>query len=152
MSKGSIKSFCSSVLPANFEQVGKNIRLCQRALDRSLPEGLRDMVRVQTVTGNRVSLAASSPVVANYLRLHRDSMLQLLAEVLQQPCELDVQTRPASLAKVSLPGRPARPQPLRDSTVSNLAASAGAIEDAELRAAMQSLARTLGATSKQGDD
>ena len=152
MSKGSIKSFCSSVLPADYEQVGRNIQWCQQALDDWLPDGLREMVRVQTVSDNRVSIAASSPVVANYLRLHRESMLALLSDVLRQPCDVDVQTRPASLAQVSLPGRPRQPQSLKDSTVENLAASANTIEDEDLRAAMQSLARTLRAASKHEND
>ena len=151
MSKGDIKSFCRSVLPDNFEQVGQAVVDCQQALQSWLPQRLGTMVRVLTVSAQTVTVSASTPVVANYLRLHQADMQRLLSQTLGSQVTMQVKTSPASLADVELPARPTQPHRLQAKTIDAVASSANAIEDETLRAAMKSLAATLQSATKRND-
>ena len=143
MSKGNIKSLCRSVLPENFNATGRAIDNCQQVLDGWLPERLHGMVQVVNVSAGAISISATTPVVANYLRLHLGDLQQALGQSLGSNSKVQIKTLPASVSKVTLAQRPAPPQTLRPSTISALSAGANAIEDDKLREALQSLARTL---------
>ena len=151
MSKGDIKSFCRSVLPQDFDQVSRVTGRCQKTLQSSLPDGVGNMVQVLTVHSNVVSVAANSPVVANYLRLHIDSLQKTLSSVVGPAVKIEIKTRPASLSQVALPDKPRQPKSVSPSTASRLSSSAESIEDDALRAAMQSLAKTLETSTRSKD-
>ena len=106
------------------------------------------MVQVLTVHSNVVSVAANSPVVANYLRLHLDDLQRTLSSIVGPNVRIDIKTRPASLSDVELPGKPRQPRSVSSSTAARLSSNAESIEDETLRAALQSLARTLESSSR----
>ncbi len=143
MAKGNIKRFCQSVLPEDFQQVTAATRTCQSALDTWLPERLHGMVQVTTVDAAGISIAASTPVVANYLRLHLEALRESLIKAAGKPMPVQIKTRPASVSEVVLAEKPAPPAPVKQATIAQLSSSASAIEDEALRQAMHSLAKTL---------
>ncbi len=147
MTSGNIKTFCHSVLPENFNQVSRQVRRCQQALQATLPGSIGSMVQALTVEAGKVSIAANSPVVANYLRLHLPVIEQALTDIIGPKPVIEIKTRPASLASVPGAPRPAQPKPVNPEAIARLASSSSAIEDEALREAMQALAKTLASRS-----
>ena len=144
MASRDISRLCQSVLPAEFEQARRLLPQIQTFLEQNLPEAVRQSVTVLTVTDAQIVLAANTPMVANYLRLHSVEIQQQLRETLQLQQPIKFRTVPDALLQ------PRENKPLQaarkvsDESVAAIRLNAGWIEDDDLRQALLSLADSLG--------
>lgn len=143
MSSSNIGRLCQSVLPAEFEQVKRQLPRVQRFLEQNLPEPVNQAVTLLTLNRDEIVIAANSPLVANYLRLHSAEIQQQLRETfgLEQP--LRFRTIPDSMLKLGSPGVLPKPGQVTAEAIEALQRNAQWIEDDELRAAILSLAESL---------
>ena len=111
MATNKISRLCQSVLPAEFEQVKRQAPGLQHFLEENLPEAVQQSVTVLTINQDEIVIAASSPMVANYLRLHSRELQQQLREAFSFEQTLKFRTVPDSLLKLEQPQ--SLPQPRR---------------------------------------
>jgi hypothetical protein len=139
-----ISTLCQSVLPDEFEQVRRQLPEIQRFLEENLPEAVKDSVTVLAVNAEQIVIAAKTPVVANYLRLHSPEIQQQLRETFQLQQSLKFRSIPDDLlhprAQVSLQAA----RKVSEESVAAIRRNAGWIEDDDLRQALLSLADSLG--------
>ncbi len=138
-----ISGLCRSVLPPEFEQVRQRIPAIQRFLEENLPEPLNRSVTLLTLNRDEIVIAANSPPIANYLRLHGAEIRQQLRETLGLEQRLRFRSVPDSLLQIDRPVRERKPQPASAGSIDALERNAQWIDDDELRAAMLSLAESL---------
>ncbi len=146
MSGGKIGSLCESVLPAGYNRVKGLGAQIQRFLDENLPEPLNRAVNVLYVDDDEIVIAANTPVVANYLRLHQAEMRQQLREGLGLDQRIRFRSLPGSLLHAERPEAPAvnrEPRRVAGQAIEALERNARWIEDEGLRAALLELAQTL---------
>ena len=143
MATNKISRLCQSVLPAEFEQVKRQAPGLQHFLDENLPDAVRQSVTVLTINQNEIVIAASSPMVANYLRLHSKELQQQLRETFNFEQTLKFRTVPDSLLKIEQHEKLRPPREVSDASVEAIRRNAQWIEDEDLRAAMLSLAESL---------
>ncbi len=144
MSGGKIGSLCESVLPAGFGRVKRLGARIQQFLEQNLPEPLNRTVTLLTVDDDEIVIAASTPVVANYLRLHQAELQQQLREGLGLEQALRFRSLPDSLLRTehAEPRRRA-PRQVSDESIAALERNAQWIEDEDLRASLLELAQSL---------
>ncbi len=143
MSGGRIGRLCEAVLPAGFDRVrGLGARI-QRFLDENLPDPLNRAVTVLYVDDDEIVIAASTPVVANYLRLHQVELQQQLREGLQLERRLRFRSLPDSLLEPGQDEPRRAPRQVSDESIAALERNARWIEDEELRASLLELAQSL---------
>ena len=139
-----ISRLCQSVLPAEFEQVRRQLPQIQRFLEENLPDAVKHSVTVLAVNAEEIVIAANTPMVANYLRLHSPEIQQQLRETFQLQQPLKFRSIPDDLlkprAKVALPSA----RKVSEESVAAIRLNAGWIENDDLRAALLSLADSLG--------
>ena len=70
MATHDIRRLCQAVLPPGFEQARRLLPQVQAFLDENLPESVRQRVTVLSIDAQHVVIAANTPLVTNYLRLH----------------------------------------------------------------------------------
>ena len=143
MTAGRIDRLCRGLLPPNYERVSAQAPAIQDFLDRNLPPPLAGNVTVLTVDDRQLVIAAHSPAIANFLRLHVAEIGQQLRETLGLEQALQVRTVPASLLRVSTPGRVSQPRQVGEESIAAIERSAEWIEDEALGDALRSLARSL---------
>ncbi|MCP4289761.1 MAG: hypothetical protein GY792_35950, partial [Gammaproteobacteria bacterium] len=88
-------------------------------------------------------VAANSPLVANYLRLHAAEIQQQLRETFGLEQSLRFRTIPDSMLKLDSPGALPKPGQVTEESIEALQRNAQWIEDDDLRAAILSLAESL---------
>lgn len=144
MSGGRIGPLCESLLPEDFARVrGLGSRI-QNFLEENLPSPLNRAVTLLKVDDEEIVIAASTPVVANYLRLHQKELQQQLRESLSLQQRLRFRSVPDSLLQVARPRQQARaPRQVSTQSIEALERSAEWVEDEDLQAALRSLARSL---------
>ena len=143
MATNKISRLCQSVLPAEFEQVKRQAPGLQHFLDENLPDAVRQSVTVLTINQNEIVIAASCPMVANYLRLHSKELQQQLRETFNFEQTLKFRTVPDSLLKIEQHEKLRPPREVSEASVEAIRRNAQWIEDEDLRAAMLSLAESL---------
>jgi hypothetical protein len=143
MGSSNISRLCQSVLPAEFEQVKRQTPGLQHFLEENLPEAVQQSVTVLTINQNEIVIAANSPMVANYLRLHSKELQQQLRETFNFEQTLKFRTVPDSLLKIEQHEHLRPPRQVSAESVEALRRNAQWIEDEELKAAMLSLAESL---------
>ena len=144
MAASKIGRLCQSILPAEFEQVKRQLPDIQSFLEQNLPEPVNQAVTLLTLNRDEIVIAANSPLVANYLRLHGKEIQQQLRETFKLEQSLKFRTIPDSMLELNLPAGSARkPGQVSPESIEALQRSAQWIEDDDLRAALLSLARTL---------
>jgi hypothetical protein len=134
---------CQSVLPDGFERMQRQLPQIQAFLDENLPEPVKGRVTLLSVNAERVVIAASTPMVTNYLRLHGAEIQQQLRETfeLQQPIKFC--TVPDAMMQSRKPRQVQAPKAVDGDTVAAIRRNAEWIEDDDLRAALLSLAESL---------
>ncbi len=144
MGSKQISRLCQTVLPPGFEQVTRLGPGIQRFLEQNLPETVNQSVTLLTINQDEIVVAANSPMVANYLRLHSREIEQQLRETFKLEQALKFRTIPDSLLKLEdnaylrqTPGQ------VSAESIEAIRRNAEWIEDEELKAAMLSLAESL---------
>ena len=143
MGSSKISRLCQSVLPAEFEQVRRQAPGLQHFLEENLPEAVRQSVTVLTINQNEIVIAANSPMVVNYLRLHSKELQQQLRETFNFEQTLKFRTVPDSLLKIERHEHLRPPRQVSAESVEALKRNAQWIEDENLKAAILSLAEML---------
>ena len=143
MATNKISRLCQSVLPAGFEQVKRQAPGLQHFLEENLPEAVRQSVTVLSINEKEIVIAASSPMVANYLRLHSRELQQQLRETFDFEQALKFRSVPESLLKIEQHEHQHPPREVSEASVEAIRRNAQWIEDEDLRAAMLSLADSL---------
>jgi sRNA-binding carbon storage regulator CsrA len=143
MGSNKISRLCQSVLPAEFEQIKRQTPSLQHFLEENLPESVRQSVTVLTINQNEIVIAANSPMVANFLRLHSKELQQQIRETFDFEQTLKFRTVPDSLLKIQQQPSLQSPRQVSAESVDALERNAQWIEDEGLKAAMLSLAESL---------
>ena len=143
MSLDRIDKLCRSMLPPGFEEVKRRLPAIQRFLEQNLPEPVNRSVTLLTIDRDEVVIAASTPLVANYLRLHTREIQQQLREAFGLEQRLRFRSLPASLLKPPPGESVPRPRAVDVRSIEALRKNAQWIEDENLRKALLSLANSL---------
>jgi sRNA-binding carbon storage regulator CsrA len=143
MGSNQISRLCQAVLPAEFEQVKRQTPSLQHFLEENLPESVRQSVTVLTINQNEIVIAANSPMVANFLRLHSKELQQQIRETFHFEQTLKFRTVPDALLKLERHQSLPVPRQVSAESVEALKRNAQWIEDEDLKAAMLSLAESL---------
>lgn len=144
MSLDRIGRLCRSILPQDFEKVRRRLPAVQQFLEDNLPQPMNRSVTLLTITPDEVVIAANSPLVANYLRLHSSEIQQQLFETFGLKQSLRFRSIPDTMLQVApATGGVRKPEPVGKQSVEALRRNARWIEDEELREAMLSLAARL---------
>ena len=143
MARREISRLCQAVLPAGFEQARRQLPQIQAFLEENLPEAVRRSVTLLSVSGEQIVIAASTPMVTNYLRLHAVEIRQQLRETFQLEQQLHFRTIPDAVFERRVAGKPRAPRAVSDEAVAAIRANARWIEDEDLRAAMLALAESM---------
>ena len=138
-----ISRLCQLVLPPGFEQVNHLGPEIQRFLEQNLPAAVNQAVTLLTLNQHEIVIAANSPMVANYLRLHSKEIAQQLRESFNLEQALKFRTVPDSLLKIDQKPRLREPREVGAESIKAIRRNAEWIEDEDLKAAMLSLAESL---------
>ena len=145
MARQDIAGLCRAVLPAEFERLRQQIPEIQKFLEHNLPESVQGCVTLLTLNDEQIVIAANTPMVTNFLRLHSTEIGQQLRETFNLKQSLKFRTIPDALLKTA--GRDQLPEPVPEAVsgeaVDAIERNAQWIEDEELRATMLSLAKCL---------
>ena len=143
MTQRRMGQWCQAVLPPGFEQLNREAPSIQFFLEKNLPESVRQCVKLLTFNRDEVVIAASTPAVASYLRMHSREIEQQLREALGLQQRVRFCSMPLDLLEVKKSED--RRQPLMPCTDSVAAVRRNAkwIEDEQLREAMIALANSL---------
>jgi hypothetical protein len=131
------------VLPAEFGQVSELTPKIQHFLEQNLPPEVANSVTLLTVNQREIVIAANSPTVANFLRLHSVEIQQQLLETFSLGQKLKYCALPDSVLKPQSRDVPAKPAPVSRDSIESITRSADWIEDENLKAAMLSLASSM---------
>ena len=143
MGSKQISRLCQTVLPPEFEQVTRLGPGIQRFLEQNLPASVNQSVTLLTINQHEIVVAANSPMVANYLRLHSREIEQQLHETFKLAQALKFRTIPDSLLKLDNNEYRPHPDQVSAESIEAIRRNAEWIEDEELKAAMLSLAESL---------
>ncbi len=143
MASKSIDRLCRSVLPPGYEQIRRQVPKLQRFLDENLPDSVRGSATLLTLDREQIVIAASTPLVANYLRLHGREIEQQLRETFGLQQKIRFRTVPDSLLRVGIGARPHPPREVSPESIETIERSAEWIEDEKLRASLLALAHSL---------
>lgn len=143
MGASRIGKLCRSILPPDFDQVKSRLPQIQTFLEENLPVPVNRAVTLLTLNRDEIVIAANSPLVANYLRLHGKEIQQQLRETFGLEQILKIRTIPDSMLKLDLPGALRQPEQVNPESIEALQRNAQWIEDEDLRAAILSLAESL---------
>lgn len=143
MCSKNLANLFQSVLPAEFAEVREQLPRIQQFFEANLPEGVNQCVTVLKIDQQQIVIAATSPMVANYLRLHGSEIQQQLRETFGLERQLKFCTLPESMLKPERRYVPVKPDRVTPDSVDSITRSAQWIEDEQLRAALLSLAQSL---------
>ena len=143
MASRDISRLCQAVLPPGFEQARRQLPPIQKFLDENLPEAVQQSVTLLSVSADYIVIAANTPMVTNYLRLHGSEIQQQLRETFQLEQELKFRTIPDALFQRRKPQNVAKPRAVSGEAVEAIRLNAQWIEDDDLRVAMMALADSL---------
>jgi hypothetical protein len=140
-----LSRLCQSILPPEFERLRRQLPRIQEFLDTNMPEAVQGCVTVLSMNEEEIVIAANTPMVANYLRLHSAEIQQQLRESFQLKQTVRFRTIPDALLK------PRKREPLQAAravsaeAVNSIKLNAQWIEDETLRDALLALADSLAA-------
>ena len=138
-----LAQWSKSVLPDNFKQVSKQTLAIQQFLMEHLPEPVNQQVSVINFSSEEIVVAASSPQVANYLRLYVAEVQQQIQETFQLSQKLTIRTAPESLLNIDSPPESGKPSRVSSETAAAISRSARWIEDENLKQSLEALADAL---------
>ncbi len=143
MAQKRLDQLCRSVLPPGYAQVKRQLPELQAFLEQNLPETVNRQVTLLTLNSDEIVIAASTPMVANYLRLHAAEIGQQLRETFGLEQRLRFRSLPDDLLSVGRENPPRAPRAVSAASVAAIRSSANWVEDEELKAALLSLAQSL---------
>ena len=143
MASRDISRLCQAVLPPGFEQARRQLPQIQNFLEENLPQAVRQSVTLLSVTEENIVIAANTPMVTNYLRLHAVEIQQQLRETFQLEQQLKFRTIPDAMFQRRQQRSPLPPRAVSSEAVAAIRLNAQWIEDEDLRAAMLALADSL---------
>ena len=143
MSLDRIGKLCQSILPEDFERIRRKLPQVQQFLEDNLPEPVNRSVTLLTINPDEIVVAASTPLVANYLRLHQREIRQQLRETFGFEQALRFRSIPESMLHLDRPGSSREPGPVSSESIEALERNLQWIEDDDLKAALQGLADSL---------
>lgn len=143
MGQQRLDKLCQAVLPPGFERVKRQVPMIQRFLEENLPEPVNNCVTLLTLNEHEIVIAANSPAVASYLRMHQREIVQQLRETFRFEQSLRFCTLPDSLLRIDGNTTQTSPREASSTSVEAIRRNAKWIEDAELRSAMLALADSL---------
>lgn len=143
MKSRKIDRLCRTVLPADYERVTRLAPKLQRFFEENLPAPMNRAVALLKATDEEIAVAAYNPMVTNYLRLHSAEIAQQLRETLGLEALLRFRTLPESMLRVGQGAPRRQPQPVSEGSIDAVRRGAECVEDDQLRAALQSLARSM---------
>lgn len=143
MGSKKISRLCQSVLPPGFDEVTRLGPAIQNFLEQNLPESVNQAVTLLTINQHEIVIAANSPMVANYLRLHSSEIAQQLRETFHLEQVLRFRSVPDSLLRIDKNQTAREPLTVSDESIRAIRRNADWIEDEELKAALLSLADSL---------
>ncbi len=143
MTTKTLAQWSQSVLPDNFEQVSRKTLEIQQFLMEHLPEPINQQVSVINFSSEEIVVTASSPQVANYLRLYVAEVQQQIQETFQLSQKLTIRTAPESLLNIDSPSESGKPSRVSSETAAAISRSAGWIEDENLKQSLEALADAL---------
>ena len=143
MARRRIDRLCHAVLPAEFDRISRLAPAIQTFLEQNLPESVNRSVRLLTVTRDEIVIAAYTPKVANYLRLHGAEIRQQLSESFDIDLEVRFRSLPESMLNAATRPPTEAPRKVGTATLDAIERSAGSIDDENLREALLSLARSM---------
>jgi len=138
-----LAQWSQSLLPDNFEQVSRQTLEIQQFLMEHLPEPVNQQVSVINISSEEIVVVASSPQVANYLRLYIAEVQQQIQETFQLSQRLTIRTAPDSLLTIESPPESGKPSRVSSETAAAISRSALWIEDEKLKQSLEALAETL---------
>lgn len=152
MSTRDIGRLCQSVLPPGFDEARREIPKLQAFLDTNLPDTVQGKVTLLSVNAERIVIAASTPMVTSYLRLHSAEIEQQLLETFQLRQRLEFRTIPDALMQARETAPLPAPRQVSGESVDAIRRNAQWIEDESLRQALLSLADGLEVEQDDGPE
>ena len=143
MGSKSIDRLCRSVLPEGYAEVQRLAPKLQQFLDQNLPEPVQGSVTLLTLNPEQIVIAASTPTVASYLRLHAREIEQQLRETFNLRQSVRFRTVPDSLLRPAGQATARAPRKVSPRSVEAIERNAEWIEDQDLKAALLALAASL---------
>jgi hypothetical protein len=143
MARHNIAGLCRGVLPPEFGRLEQQIPEIQKFFEQNLPESVQGCVTLLTLNDEQIVIAANSPMVTNFLRLHSAEIEQQLRETFDLRQTLKFRTVPDALLKTGRRDQVPEPESVSGEAVNAIERNAEWIEDEELRAALLSLAKCL---------
>ena len=138
-----IRDFYRDILPAGFDQVCSALPELQSWFESQLPEGFAGKASVLTLNDDEIVIAAASPPLANFLRLHQARLEAGFATHFGLQRSLKIRSLPPAATQLSKPPPTREPEEVSAETIIALERNAGWIEDDQLRDALMSLAKSL---------
>ncbi len=137
-----IQSLFRKLLPQEFRQKRGQIEHFQQFFAGQEQDAVFQLVRVLNVTAQYLHVSLPNPPLANYFRLHSQEIRQQIKQQFGQDLQLKISVQPQ--ADEAGESREHKPLPHYSSAVTEqIGRSADAVDDAELKAALKSLSRTL---------
>lgn len=143
MATRKISGLCRSVLPPEFEEINRLVPGVQKFLEQNLPEEVSQCVTLLTINQNEIVIAANTPMVANYLRLHSREIQQQLRETFKLEQALKFRSIPDAMLKLEKNEYHGKTGQVGPEAIAAIKLNAQWIEDADLQAALLSLAESL---------
>ncbi len=143
MASTRLDQLCRSVLPPGFKKISQLGPRIQSFLEQNLPQPINQNVTLLSITEEHIVIAANSPVMANYLRLHAAEIQQQLRETFNLDQEVKFRSLPESLLHVGSQYKIPQPDPVSAKSIDAIERSANWIEDEDLKSALLSLAQSL---------
>ncbi len=143
MAQHRVSKLCQAVLPPGFERVKNRLPSIQRFLEENLPEPVNRCVTLLTLDSEEMVIAANSPAVASFLRMHSREIEQQLRETFKLNLRLRFRTVPDALLHVERTEIHREPRMPSADSAKAVRRNAEWIEDDNLREAMIALADSL---------
>ena len=138
-----LDKLCRSVLPPGYELLSREGPKIQSFLQQNLPEPINQQVTLLSMDAEQIVISASSPVVANFLRLHATEIRQQLRETFQYEQAVKFRTLPDTLLQVERKTQRVEPRQVSHESIQAIERNADWIEDDSLKEALKSLANSL---------
>ena len=143
MSSSRMDKLCRSVLPSGYQRMARLGPDIEQFLQQNLPEPINKNVTLLNIDDEQIVIAANTPVMANYLRLHATEIQQQLRETFQLNQTVKFRSVPDTLLKPAPQSEKLKPVRASQQSIDSLKRSAQWVEDEQLNSALLSLADSM---------
>ncbi len=143
MARRKLDDLCRAMLPPGYDRMCRYGPGIQRFLDENLPPPANGHATLLKIDDSEIVIAAPSPPVANFLRLHAGEIRQQLRETFGLEQAVRFRTVPDALLRVEPPGDRRVPRPASVGSADAIERNARHIDDEGLRESLLALARSL---------